>query len=66
MEVQLCRLPLTMSIHIQFITILQAMASLMGDVFGGFVDDSVVWYEFISEIVSNMNLFVSIDTGCVI
>ena len=55
-----------MSIHIQFITILQAMASLMGDVFGGFVDDSVVWYEFISEIVSNMNLYVSIDTGCVI
>ena len=42
------------------------MASLLGDLSYGFGDDGVVWYEFISELVANINGYVLIETGDVI
>ena len=42
------------------------MVSPIGDVSGGFEDDGVVWYEFMSELVSKINGYVFIETGGVI
>ena len=42
--------------------ILQEMSSLLCDVSDGFVDDGVVWYEFMYKLVSNINGYMLIDT----
>ena len=52
--------------HIQLIPILRVMASLLGDVLDGFGNDGVVCYEFMSELVDNINGYVLIYTGGVI
>ena len=58
-----CILLLMLSMYSQFITRFRAMASLLGDLSYAFGDDGVVWYDFISELVANMNGYVLIDTG---
>ena len=52
--------------HSQLIKILQAMAPLLGDIYDGFSNDGVVWYGFMSQIVTNINGIVLIDTVGVI
>ena len=42
------------------------MASLLGDLYGGFVNYGVGWYDFMYELYSNINRWVLIDTGGVI
>ena len=49
--------------HIQLITRLQAIVSLLGIVCDGFGDDGVVWYEFFSKLVSNINGYMLISIG---
>ena len=61
-----CILLLMLSMYSQFITRFRAMASLLGDLSYAFGDDGVVWYDFISELVANMNGYVLIETGDVI
>ena len=53
---------MTLLMNIQLIKILQEMSSLLGDVSDGFVDDGVVWYEFMYKLVSNINGYMLIDT----
>ena len=57
---------MTLSMHSQLVTLLQAMESLLGDVSDGFSGDGVLWYDFISELVASINGNVLIDTGGVI
>ena len=38
------------------------MESLLGELYGGFGDDGLVWYGFMSELVANNNVYVLIDT----
>ena len=42
------------------------MVSLLDDLSYGFGNVSVVWYDFISELVAKMNGYVLIETGDVI
>ena len=42
------------------------MALLLGDVSDGFVNDRVIWYDLMSELVDNINGYMLIDTGGVI
>ena len=51
-------IPLKLTINSQLITRFQSMTSLLSDLSSGFVDDSF-FYDFISEIVANIN-------GCVL
>ena len=44
----------------------QAMLSLFGDESDGFGNDSVFWYDCMSELVANNNGWVLTDTGGVI
>ena len=39
------------------------MLSLFGDLSYSFGDDGIVWYVFISELVTNINGYVLIETG---
>ena len=55
-----------MSMHSQFITRLQVMAPLLVNLSDGSGYYFVVWYEFMSELVFNINVYVFIETGCVI
>ena len=57
---------LTFSMHSQLIARFQSMVSLLGDVYDGFGDYGVVWYEFMSELVVNIDGYVLIDTYGVI
>ena len=52
--------------HSQLTTIFKAMEYLLGDVYGGFGYYVVVWYNFMSELVANINGNVLIDTVDVI
>ena len=65
LKILFCILLLTSPIF-QLITRNQAMASLLGDLSYGFGDDGVVWYDFISELVANINWYQLIGTGDVI
>ena len=38
------------------------MTLILGNISDGFVDDGVVWYEFMSKLVANINGYVLIDT----
>ena len=42
------------------------MTSLLGNLSYGFGDDGVAWYDFIYEVVANINGYMLIDTGDVI
>ena len=42
------------------------MTSLLGDVPDSFGDCGLIWYDFMSEQVSNNNAYLLIDTGGVI
>ena len=66
LKILLCILILLLLMYIQLITRFQAMSSLLGDLSYGFGDDGVVWYDFISELVTNINWYVLIETGDVI
>ena len=66
MKIKFCILLLISVMHRQVITIFQAMVSLIGDLSDGFVNNGVVWYDFMSEQVANINGYVLIDTGGVI
>ena len=55
-----------LSMHIQLITILQEMASLLGGVSGGFGDYGVVCYDFMSELIADIYGCVLIDTDVVV
>ena len=64
--IQFCSLLLTPLIHSKLNTILWEMASILSDVSGEFGAYCVFWSEFISELVSNINGYVLVDTGDVI
>ena len=50
-----CRLLMKSLMHIQFITILQETFSPLGNVSVGFGEGGVVWYDFMSDLVTNID-----------
>ena len=64
--IRFCRLLLTPLIHSQLIPILWAMASILSDVSGESGDFGVFLYDFMSELVANINGYVLVDIGGVI
>ena len=66
MKILFCLLLMTSLMYRQLITRLQAMTSLLGDLSYGFGHDGIVWYDFIYDLVADINGCVLIDTGDVI